>query len=80
MSDQVLEAGVGAVVARCEARGQLHDEQAEILIADIHSVTIKVGITGPMKLQVPSRPGDHALGLLSFQKGTMRKNEMACCR
>ncbi|XP_045502943.1 zinc finger FYVE domain-containing protein 26 homolog isoform X1 [Colias croceus] len=42
MSDQVLEAGVSAVVSRCEARGQLHDEQAEILIADIHSVTIKI--------------------------------------
>ncbi|CAK1552248.1 unnamed protein product [Leptosia nina] len=42
MSDQVLEAGVSAVVRRCEARGQLYDEQAEILIADIHSVTIKI--------------------------------------
>lgn len=42
MSDQVLEWGVGAVVARCEARGQLHDEQAELLIADVHSVPIKV--------------------------------------
>ncbi|XP_028160138.1 zinc finger FYVE domain-containing protein 26 [Ostrinia furnacalis] len=42
MSDQVLEAGVSAVVARCEARAQLHDEQAEVLIADIHSVTIKI--------------------------------------
>ncbi|XP_049877451.1 zinc finger FYVE domain-containing protein 26 homolog [Pectinophora gossypiella] len=42
MSDQVLEAGVSAVVARCESRGQLHDEQAEILISDIHSVTIKI--------------------------------------
>lgn len=38
----MLEAGVAAVVARCEARAQLHDEMAEILIADIHSVTIKV--------------------------------------
>ena len=43
MSDQVLEAGTAAVVARCEARGQLHDEQAELLIADINSVAIKVG-------------------------------------
>ncbi|XP_075982566.1 zinc finger FYVE-type containing 26 spastizin [Anticarsia gemmatalis] len=42
MSDQVLESGVSAVVARCESRGQLYDEQAEILIADIHSVTIKI--------------------------------------
>ena len=42
MSDQVLESGVSAVVTRCESRGQLYDEQAEILIADIHSVTIKV--------------------------------------
>ncbi|CAG9789219.1 unnamed protein product [Diatraea saccharalis] len=42
MSDQVLQAGVTAVVTQCEARGQLHDEQAEILIADIHSVTIKI--------------------------------------
>lgn len=42
MSDQALEAGVRAVVARCEARGQLHDEQAELLIGDIHSVSIKV--------------------------------------
>ncbi|KAJ2953249.1 hypothetical protein O0L34_g829 [Tuta absoluta] len=42
MSDQVLEAGVGAVVARCEARGQLHDEMAELLICDVHSVTIKI--------------------------------------
>ncbi|KAM3962427.1 zinc finger FYVE-type containing 26 spastizin [Aphomia sociella] len=42
MSDQVLEAGVTAVVARCESRGQLHDEQAELLICDIHSVTIKI--------------------------------------
>lgn len=42
MSDQVLESGVSAVVTRCEARGQLYDEQAEILIADIHSVTIKI--------------------------------------
>ncbi|XP_045537728.1 zinc finger FYVE domain-containing protein 26 homolog isoform X2 [Papilio machaon] len=42
MSDQVLEWGVGAVVARCEARGQLHDEQAELLIADVHSVPIKI--------------------------------------
>lgn len=42
MSDQVLESGVSAVVKKCESRGQLHDEQAEILIADIHSVTIKI--------------------------------------
>lgn len=42
MSDQVLEAGVSAVVKKCESRGQLHDEQAEILISDIHSVTVKV--------------------------------------
>lgn len=42
MSDQVLESGVSAVVTRCESRGQLYDEQAEILIDDIHSVTIKV--------------------------------------
>lgn len=42
MSDQVLEAGTAAVVARCEARGQLHDEQAELLIADISSIAIKV--------------------------------------
>ncbi|CAH4031831.1 unnamed protein product [Pieris brassicae] len=42
MSDQVLEAGVSAVVRRCESRGQLFDEQAEILIADINSVTIKI--------------------------------------
>lgn len=44
MSDQVLEAGTTAVVGRCEARGQLHDEQAELLIADINSVAIKVMI------------------------------------
>lgn len=43
MSDQVLESGVSAIVARCELRGQLHDEQAELLISDIHSVAIKVG-------------------------------------
>ncbi|OWR53816.1 hypothetical protein KGM_204158 [Danaus plexippus plexippus] len=42
MSDQVLEAGTTAVVGRCEARGQLHDEQAELLIADINSVAIKI--------------------------------------
>ncbi|KOB74495.1 Uncharacterized protein OBRU01_09076 [Operophtera brumata] len=42
ISDQVLEAGVSAVVSRCDARGQLHDEQAEILIGDVHSVTVKV--------------------------------------
>ncbi|XP_059053416.1 zinc finger FYVE domain-containing protein 26 homolog [Achroia grisella] len=42
MSDQVLESGVSAVVARCESRGQLYDEQAELLICDIHSVTIKI--------------------------------------
>ncbi|KAG6461690.1 hypothetical protein O3G_MSEX012782 [Manduca sexta] len=42
MSDQVLESGVSAVVKRCESRGQLHDEQAEILINDINSVTIKI--------------------------------------
>ncbi|KAJ0173711.1 hypothetical protein K1T71_010860 [Dendrolimus kikuchii] len=42
MSDQVLEAGVSAVVKRCESRGQLYDEQAELLINDIHSVSIKI--------------------------------------
>ncbi|CAH2247489.1 jg27964 [Pararge aegeria aegeria] len=42
MSDQVLEAGTAAVVARCEARGQLHDEQAELLINDITSHAIKI--------------------------------------
>ncbi|XP_073950567.1 zinc finger FYVE domain-containing protein 26 homolog [Choristoneura fumiferana] len=42
MSDQVLEWGVGAVVARCEARGQLHDEQAELLIHHVTSLTIKI--------------------------------------
>ncbi|XP_045776573.1 zinc finger FYVE domain-containing protein 26 homolog [Maniola jurtina] len=42
MSDQVLEAGTAAVVARCEARGQLHDEQAELLITDICSHAIKI--------------------------------------
>ncbi|XP_048486112.1 zinc finger FYVE domain-containing protein 26 homolog [Plutella xylostella] len=42
MSDQVLETGVSAVVARCDARGQLHDEQAEILIEDVHSISIKI--------------------------------------
>ncbi|KAL4709848.1 hypothetical protein ACJJTC_000335 [Scirpophaga incertulas] len=42
MSDQVLEAGVSAVVLLCESRGQLYDEQAELLIADIHSVTTKI--------------------------------------
>ncbi|XP_053613986.1 zinc finger FYVE domain-containing protein 26 [Plodia interpunctella] len=42
MSDQVLEWGVSAVVSRCEARGQLHDEQAELLICDIHSVAVKI--------------------------------------
>ncbi|XP_041969101.1 zinc finger FYVE domain-containing protein 26 homolog [Aricia agestis] len=42
MSEQVLEAGVCAVVARCEARGQLHDEQAELLVQDIHSVSVKI--------------------------------------
>ncbi|XP_063539448.1 zinc finger FYVE domain-containing protein 26 homolog [Cydia strobilella] len=42
MSDQVLEWGVGAVVARCEARGQLHDEQAELLIQLVSSLSIKI--------------------------------------
>ncbi|VVD06037.1 unnamed protein product [Leptidea sinapis] len=42
MSDQVLEAAVAAVVGRCEARGQLFDEQAELLIADVHSVAGKI--------------------------------------
>ncbi|XP_026489637.2 zinc finger FYVE domain-containing protein 26 homolog [Vanessa tameamea] len=42
MSDQVLEAGASAVVSRCEARGQLHDEQAEMLITDISSVAVKI--------------------------------------
>ncbi|GBP79999.1 Zinc finger FYVE domain-containing protein 26 homolog [Eumeta japonica] len=42
MSDQILEVGVSAVVARCESRGQLHDEQAELLIEDIHSISIKI--------------------------------------
>lgn len=51
MSDQVLESGVSAVVTRCEARGQLYDEQAEILIADIHSVTIKVRIVYVLALK-----------------------------
>jgi hypothetical protein len=41
-NDQVLEAGVVAVVKRCEARGQLFDEQAEQLIADIISISTKV--------------------------------------
>ncbi|XP_060805069.1 zinc finger FYVE domain-containing protein 26 homolog isoform X2 [Amyelois transitella] len=42
MSDQVLEWGVSAVVTRCESRGQLYDEQAEVLISDIHSVAVKI--------------------------------------
>lgn len=50
MSDQVLESGVSAIVARCESRGQLHDEQAELLISDIHSVAIKVSFQIYQKL------------------------------
>lgn len=42
MSDQILESGVRAVVKRCASRGQLHDEQAEILIEEIHSISVKI--------------------------------------